>query len=218
MQTPFELQVQLEPLAGSAPQPVQVLLEPCVQVLLVSPASQPLLGLPSQSRCVVSQLGEQAPPEVQSVVPKELVQVVPQAPQLLVLKAVSQPSSAVGAVGLLQFRKPEAQVEVHTLPEQMAVATWFTPVPEQARPQAPQLATLVEVSVSQPFAPERSQSASGAVQLVQTLLEQVCVYWVQEAPPVQVVDTPHLLSVMRASTSQPSVTTPLQSAKLVLQV
>jgi hypothetical protein len=60
----------------------------------------------------------------------------------------SQPSSAVGAAGCAQLRKPALQVEVHTPPEHTLVATLAA---EQARPHAPQLAVDDETSVSQPF-------------------------------------------------------------------
>jgi hypothetical protein len=77
-------------------------------------------------------------------------------PQLLtlVLTLVSQPSSAVGAVGWVQLPKPELQVELHTPPVHDSDATF---VVAQARAQAPQLAVLVFVLVSQP------SSAVGAV-------------------------------------------------------
>jgi hypothetical protein len=62
-----------------------------------------------------------------------------QAPQLAVevARLVSQPSSAAGAAGCVQLPKPPVQVELHTPPVQLVVAACS---PEQARPQAPQLA------------------------------------------------------------------------------
>ena len=73
----------------------------------------------------------------------------PHCPQLstLVFVLTSQPSSAVGAAGWLQFPKPELHVEVHRPPLHASEATL---APEQARPQAPQLLVFVLVFTSQP--------------------------------------------------------------------
>jgi hypothetical protein len=215
VQVPLVLQAQLEPFVGTVPQPVQVLLAPCVQLLALRLTSQPSLTLPLQSRCVASQLGWQAPPAVQTVEPPVLVQAVPQAPQLVTLNGVSQPSSAVGAAGVVQLRKPAAQVEVHTLPAQLAVATWLTPAALQARPQPPQLATVLLTSTSQPSLPVLLQSRRVPEQAVQVPLLQVCVSAVQTA--LGPVHAPQCESSISLLTSQPSVAEPLQSAKFALQ-
>src|SRR5262249_38363493 len=71
--------------------------------------------------------------------------------------AVSQPLSFVGAAGFVQFAKPRLQVESQSPPVQLLDATL---VPEQARPQPPQLSTVV-MSVSQPLS---GMGAAGFVQ------------------------------------------------------
>jgi hypothetical protein len=57
VQVPLVLQAQAEPLAGTAPQPVQVLLAPWKQLVADNPASQPFTPLPSQSRVVAVHTG-----------------------------------------------------------------------------------------------------------------------------------------------------------------
>jgi hypothetical protein len=74
---------------------------------------------------------------------------LPHAPQLagVVLRSVSQPSSAAGAAGWLQLPFPGEQVELHRPAAHVAV---FTPPFAQARWQAPQLPASLLRSVSQP--------------------------------------------------------------------
>lgn len=96
-------------------------------------------------------------PLSQSSVPE---QAFPQLPQLAVSVCtfVSQPSS-LPIAGVLQLSKPMSQMESHTPAVQLLEAT---PAPEHALPQAPQLSTFAETSVSQP------SSAMGIAGLMQS--------------------------------------------------
>jgi len=72
----------------------------------------------------------------------------PQPPQsVIVVVGVSQPSSAVGVVGSLQFANPPVHVEVHT-PD--VHASDETLLDEHARPQAPHDETLPSTQLSLP--------------------------------------------------------------------
>lgn len=88
---------------------------------------------------------------------------LPHPPQFVLLSTCSsQPSSAVGAAGFEQLPYSMRQVEVHRPPEH---ARDITLVVEQARPHAPQFATLVFVSTSQPLLATPSQSANPVLQV-----------------------------------------------------
>ena len=110
----------------------------------------------------------------------------PQPPQLFtsLVLVVSQPSSAAGAAGREQLLEPALQPDTQSPPLH---ARALTPVESQLRPQAPQLSTLVERSVSQPFVTSPSQSpvVPGQVAMLQRPA-------VQAGVPVGVVHTlPH---------------------------
>jgi hypothetical protein len=79
-------------------------------VLLRMLVSQPLFGLPSQLPAPAAQLGTHAP-ETHAVVPFALLQVTPQAPQLVVVvcRFVSQPSARLP----LQLPQPGAHTGAH---------------------------------------------------------------------------------------------------------
>jgi hypothetical protein len=106
--------------------------------------SQPLFGLLSQLANPALQVGEHTPLE-HDVEPLALEQMVPQAPQLVVLDrmSVSQPLFGLPS----QSAHPAAQVGAHAPPVQLvvpwALVHWV--------PQAPQLLTLVERFTSQPL-------------------------------------------------------------------
>lgn len=87
-----------------------------------------------------------------------------QAPQwsTLVSTCVSQPSSAAGAEGVVQFPRPTAHELVQTPPAQRRDTV---PVAEHARPQPPQCRMLVERFVSQPVRGSPSQSSNPGLQL-----------------------------------------------------
>jgi hypothetical protein len=140
----------------------------CVTVLEVL-TSQPVAYCRSQSAQGAVQLSTPQVVPLQVGWPCATLHCVPQAPQALTLfvSGVSQPSPAAA----LQLPKPAEQTIPHWPPEQKAEPF----VPLQAAPQAPQCPTLVEVSVSQPFAGLPSQSANGAVQ-----------DWISQVPVAQV--------------------------------
>ena len=81
----------------------------------------------------------------------------------VVSRLVSQPSSAAGAMGLLQLPQPERHDEVHTFEAHAAAATL---VLAQARPQAPQLEISCVVSthnmLQQAIAPGQVEPAPGS--------------------------------------------------------
>jgi hypothetical protein len=133
---------------------VQLLPQAPQWVLLVRMSvSQPLLGLPSQSRKPVAHTGTHTPAvQVLLVVPLGAAHMVPQAPQfeLLVRRLTSHPSVTL----VLQLRKlvlqlPMAQVPVVQVPVAFGGA--------QARPQVPQL-VVVRPSTSQPSGASELQS------------------------------------------------------------
>lgn len=97
-------------------------------------------------------------PRSQSRVP---LQSLPQPPQFRSSCRTfsSQPLSAPGAAGMLQFAKPISHVESQTPPAQLFEATF---VPAHARPHAPQWVTSASVFVSQP------SSAAGAAGVMQS--------------------------------------------------
>jgi hypothetical protein len=134
----------------------------------------------------------------------------PQAPQLKTSSAttVSQPSSAIGAAGLIQLPNPSAHVGVHC-PLAHAVLTALAP--EQAKPQLPQWAVDVRKSTSQPSAALLLQSAKPMVQVKPHIpLVHVAV----EFGPLGHA-LPHIpqLLTFPTLTSQPLAATMSQSAK-----
>ena len=86
------------------------------------------------------------------------VQSFPQLPQLVLLDASSQPSSADVDAGVLQFTWPRVQLEVHTPPEQASPCTF---VVAHARVQEPQASGSVDRLLSQPLS---AVGADGSVQ------------------------------------------------------
>ena len=123
----------------------------------VSDASQPLAAPMSQSAKPMLQVIPHVPIAQVAVELAASGHVRPQAPQLaaLVRVSVSQPLTALPS----QSANPSAQVVWHRLITHAAVA--FGPA-VHAVPQAPQLAAFARVSVSQPLAALRSQSAKPA--------------------------------------------------------
>jgi hypothetical protein len=116
-------------------------------------ASQPLVGLPSQSAKPASQLATAQRPALHEALAWGTAQRSPHPPQCAALDATktSQPLRASPSQSL----KPASQVTPHMAIAQ--VATALGPA-GQARPQAPQCATLRASSVSQPLAAAPSQS------------------------------------------------------------
>jgi hypothetical protein len=128
------------------PQALQLL------TLLFRLVSHPLTGLPSQLAKPAAHTGAQVP-EMQLVVPFELVHCVPQEPQLLalVLTLVSHPLFGLPS----QSAVPAEQLGSHTPATQAVVPFAFVHV----TPHAPQLPVLVFVFVSQPLVALPSQLA-----------------------------------------------------------
>jgi hypothetical protein len=117
----------------------------------------------------------------------------------------------------MQLAKPRSHVDVHVVPVQVREPVL---VPEQTRPHAPQLKTSSTTTVSQPL------SISGATGFVQSPnpASHVGVHnpAAQAVPtaftPEQTCPQPPQLAVeVRTSISQPSVGSPLQSAKFAEQ-
>jgi hypothetical protein len=120
--------------------------------------SQPLRGLPSQSANPAPQTGTHAPLR-QLVEPLELLQAMPQPPQLAMSasRLASQPLVASPS----QLPNPVAQLIAQVPWVQAAV-----PLVELQRvPQSPQWLVLVWRSVSQPFCLSPSQSPKLALQV-----------------------------------------------------
>jgi hypothetical protein len=126
-------------------------------VVAVSDASQPLAALMSQSAKPMLQVIPHVPIVHVAVELAASGHVLPHAPQLaaLVRVLVSQPLTALPS----QSAKPSAQAVWHRPIAHEAVA--FGPA-VQTVPQAPQFMVLARVSVSQPLAALRSQSAKPA--------------------------------------------------------
>lgn len=169
--------------------------------------SQPFDGTPSQLPKPVEQLGTHVP-ELQVVVPLGLVQVEPQAPQLLVVfRDVSQPFFGLPS----QLANPALQTGAHVPPTQLVVPLPFV----HAMPQPPQLFALVCVFVSQPFAGFPSQSANPAEQVgthVPAGHAVVPFAFVQPAP-----QAPQFVTVF-SDASQPVEACPSQLPNPALQV
>jgi hypothetical protein len=155
------------------------------------------------------QTGVQAP-FAQLVVPLAFVQAVPHEPQfaVVVFRFTSHPVDAK----VSQFPNPALHATEHTAAEQEAVPL----VPLQTVPQAPQLAVLVFLFVSQPFVALPSQLPNPALQTgAHTPLEQEVVpfTFVQTLP-----QAPQLVMVVLVLVSQPFVAIASQLPKPALQV
>jgi hypothetical protein len=155
--------------------------------------SQPFPAKPSQFANPGLQATSWHAPETQDATPLVDAQVFPQAPQLLMLVSmlVSQPSDSIFE---LQSAHPPSQVPKH-LPELHAgVTTWL---PEQVRPQAPQLLGSEKVLVSQPFAGLLSQSVHPLTQppTLQTPPTQAGVVF--DVPPLEQI-FPHAPQLLRS--------------------
>ncbi len=122
--------------------------------------SQPLVALPSQSPKPSSQRATVHRPATHAGVPLGGLHTEPHDPQLplLVRVSTSQPS----VTSPLQSAKPALQAKAQRPPSHDTAALARA---GQAFPHAPQLVTLVRVSVSQPLEPVMSQSAKGAEQV-----------------------------------------------------
>ena len=204
--TPAE---QSWPPAQTLPQAPQLL------VSLLRLRSQPLPGAPSQLAKPALQLAMVHAPAAQPAVALASEQTVLQAPQLvgLVVVLVSQPSLSRP----LQLPKPAPQLMPQSCEVQVAVPL----VPTQARPQAPQLETVV-VATSQPLPGAPSQSAVPAEQLT---LDVVHIELAHTATlPMggvgqRLLQAPQLLmSPATVLTSQPLESMPSQLAKPATQV
>lgn len=92
---------------------------------------------------------EQTPAEQATALTLTSEQTLPHPPQLAAstVRAVSHPLSASGAAGVVQLPNPALQLDTHRPAAQESDAAFE---PEQGRPQAPQLAVLVDRSDSQP--------------------------------------------------------------------
>ena len=124
--------------------PGQTMLQPPQLVVLVPVfASQPLMGLPSQSEKPPAHTGTHRP-ATQLVVPCAFAQTMPQPPQFDALfdVMVSQPLFLFAS----QSPKPAAHTGLHTLAMQLVVPFALVHVV----PQPPQFVTLLVVLVSQP--------------------------------------------------------------------
>jgi hypothetical protein len=132
-------------------------------LLVVSEVSQPLVALPSQLPHPLLHVPRVQVPVEQLAEAFVRVQVVPQAPQLLlVVSEVSQPSLA----SPLQLPQPLLQLEIVQLPVEQLVEAFAA---EQPTPQPPQL-VLVFSGVSQPSLASPLQLAQPALQLAMTQL------------------------------------------------
>jgi hypothetical protein len=164
--------------------------------------SQPLVALPSQLTNPALQLASAVvlhAPAAQAASPLATPHARPHAPQW-------RGSAAVVTQVDAQRVAPAGQV-VTQAPATHAV------MPTQARPQAPQCAALVRVSVSQPLWGSPSQSADPVAQVgTHTPAAQVLVGVV--APVVHArPQAPQWAAVARVSASQPLRGSPSQSAK-----
>jgi hypothetical protein len=170
--------------------------------------SQPLPGIPSQSRKLPLQTGVQAPP-AQLVVPLAFVHTVPQPPQFdeFVLVLVSHPFVALPS----QLPKPALHAGTHAPPLQLVVPLAFV----QTWPQPPQFDELVLMLASQPFEALPSQFAKPALHVgAQAPAVQVVVplAFVQELP-----QEPQSARVVLRFTSQPVDASPSQLPNPELQ-
>lgn len=148
------------------------------------------------------------------------LQSFPQPPQLkpFVCTFNSQPSSLVPGMGIVQFAKPKSHVDVHVVPVQFLDAVF---VPEHTRPHAPQLNTSSTVAVSHPSS---IMGAAGFVQSpnpsrhVGVHAPSVHAVLTEFAPEQRCPHVPQFAVEVSKLTSQPSVGSPLQSAKFCEQL
>ncbi|MEZ4393138.1 MAG: hypothetical protein R3A48_18785 [Polyangiales bacterium] len=174
--------------------------------------SHPLEASPSQSPRPALQAATVQRPATHAPLPLAGAQIAPQAPQweALVRVFTSQPFAGLPS----QFAEPALQAPT---PQTPATHAPLALAGAQARPQAPQLARLVRVSVSQPFIATPSQSAKPAAQLAtaQRPASQLAVALgsVQVAP-----QAPQCARAVLTSVSQPLVASPSQSPRPALQV
>jgi hypothetical protein len=126
---------------------------PQFAMLAVTSVSHPFAGLPSQFPHPASQAATAQLPEAQADVACASAQAFPHAPQfaMLAVTSVSQPFPGIPS----QFPHPGLHGPRPQLPPAQA-AVPFVGV-EQAFPHAPQWATFVRTSASQPFAAFPSQ-------------------------------------------------------------
>jgi hypothetical protein len=185
----------------------QVVPHPPQSELVLRAVSQPLAWFPSQFPNPELQEEMLQEPEAQVALALVREQEVPQVPQLVSeLRGASHPLALLES----QFPTPALQLAIWQVPvEQVAVA----PAREQEVPHAPQLERVL-TCVSQPLPVMPSQFPNPDAQLAiwQVPVEQVALAWLrlQRLPQL-----PQLELVFRL-TSQPSLSTPLQSAKPVL--
>jgi hypothetical protein len=176
-----------------------------VAVVRVS-TSQPLSGLPSQSAKPALHAATAQRPAAHDAVALGRLHPRPQAPQWVALDwvSVSQPLLSWPS----QSPRPIAQAPT---PHTPARHTGVPPEVMHALPHAPQWASLVRVSVSQPLPAVLSQSPKPVVQLA-----------TRHAPPAQAAvalarahiapQRPQCATLVAVSTSQPLVALPSQSA------
>jgi hypothetical protein len=171
--------------------------------------SHPLVGAPSQSPKPTPQRVTAQLPMAQDEVAFARAQTRPHAPQLdgVIARLVSQPLAALPS----QSPKPglhRATAQVPTL--QLAVAL----AREHARPQAPQLVTLVSVLVSQPLAALPSQSPKPRPQVIsqRPAAQRGVPFWLEQSAP----HAPQCATLDASATSQPLAALPSQSPKPAL--
>jgi hypothetical protein len=170
-------------------------------VMLVSEVSQPLTGLLSQFPQPDKHVGTQAP-ELQSVVPCELVHVMPQPPQLVtdVFLFVSHPLFLLPS----QSAHPALQIGVQTPLTHEVEPFGFV----HSVPQAPQLLTLVCRFVSQPLTTLPSQLPKPALHAGthtpdgHVVVPFAFVHTVPHAPQLLVLYSEVSQPLVRASPSQ----------------
>jgi hypothetical protein len=201
-QTPAAQDVVPFELVQASPQPLQ-----CATVLCVS-VSQPLFGRLSQSPQPAVQAGVQVPLG-QLVVPWAFVQLVPHAPQFVVVfRDASQPFEAAL---LSQLPKPA----VHAIPQLPEAQLGVPLLLLQTVPHAPQFELLVWVLASQPSAVTPLQLPYPALQAPREQVpepqDSAAFAKSQTAP-----QAPQLVSEVSA-VSHPFAALPSQLAKPALQ-
>ena len=169
--------------------------------------SQPVVALPSQSPRPAGQRSPQRP-AVQVATPfGPDAQANPQAPQCATSEAVSR-SQPLTALPSQSRNAPSQEATAQRPPVQVAVAR----LKAQRAPHAPQCATSVAGSTSQPLAASPSQSAAPASQrMPHTAPVQVAA---ARGPAAQARPQPPQCAVApRVSTSQPLAASPSQSPR-----
>lgn len=143
---------------------------PLLHVPLPPPLRQLLLS---------SQRQTSSPPRLAQIFPFWASHELLHTPQWVALREASQPSSAVGAAGVVQLTRPRSHTGSHTPSEQLTAVTL---APEQACPHAPQSVASVARSASQPSS---AAGAAGREQLPSVPLQaEVQSPAAQVAPPV----------------------------------